>query len=313
MFSRKDFLRAIQDGVMDLGLHPDIQAASVNMGLEEVWVQRPRSAPVALADASDAEPLEDFLAEHYRPSAPDPITGSWIFPRGMHFIAFLRNEVRIPPLFFGGVYSRSSYARMGLGIRLVDDDLQGGKGFHGRIPVTISVLANTLVGAEESPAQLTIDSTASEGTGCSTPLTLAERILVYDGKTFLSKKHPETIGKAFRAVTLPEEGSPFSSLDTFFLASTRESVIIPLDRVGYLPESLGRPGEVYPPFRLHTAAPLIMPGDTLTITLECQMKFPSLLKQKMPLPALTYRLLESPLDENNNSRYHGQNGVTLSR
>jgi len=317
MYSRVDFQRAIEEGNLNLGPHKDIQSASVNMTIAELWNKRERILNPLTEPTGPYEPpdLETYLREACVPKPLNPATGAWHFEPDEFCIGFLHGPMRFAAGQYIRVRTRSSYARIGLSIRETEDALTFGHGFTGKVPIVLTSDTHCALYPDESPAQLTNEPRNFPLIVAQQPLSLHETLLLYDGKTVLSKRWPETVKRAFRPFSLSPEGFVFTKefLDLFFLGSTRETVEIPPSCAGYLPESLGRMDEPIPPIRLHSAAPWIMPGDRLTITLECRIKYECLLSPGMPLPSLEYRALDTPLAETTTSRYHGQNGATLSR
>jgi len=314
MFSRIDFERAKREGRLDWGEHGTLEDTSVNVSIGEVWTMRSIHDPIGIGPATEQLPLETILSRYYKPKPIDPETGAWRFSPDEYCLAFLKDPFHLDPGMFGQINSRSSYARLGLAITHADDDFQLGSGFDDKLCVSIKPYTHCLLWPDEKPAQLTIEAPIRL-TLKRTPLTLHKKLLIYDGKTVVSKRDKESLHRAFSEFILPPQGFCFPpGFKRFFLASTREIVEIPKNLVGYLPFSFGVQGETIPSFTLHTNAPWIMPTDRLHITLEGRVKFPGArLWPGMPLPTLLYRHVKTPLENPRKSRYYGQNEATLPR
>ncbi len=249
--------------------------------------------------------------------------GRWHFQPGEYCLGYVEPRLTCSPHFRGEVVTRSSYARLGLSVKSLEDDLDGYHGFDGIIEVSIHADTYIAVNPGEQIAQLAFYSMDDRG-ACSdtTPLTLHQQILVYDGETEVSADDREAIRRAFTPMTLPAEGMTLPQ-DAFFLASTAEVIDVPSDRAGYMPERFGSKGACSPSlvpnysnrarFSLHNAAPIIRPGTRAAITLECRITEAHLLQPGMWLPALDYRLLDTPLANPGRTRYFGQEGPTMAR
>lgn len=299
MLSKLDIEAAMATGVIRFNKTSTPEDISVNMSLIDVSRQRDGQA---------------------KPLGRD---GRWHFRPGEYCLGYVEPRLTCSPQFSGKVVTRSSYARLGLSVKSLEDDLHGYRGFDGIIEVGIRADTYIAVNLGEQVAQLAFYA-MGEKRACldTTSLTLHHQILVYDKETEVSADDREAIQRAFTPMTLPPEGITLPH-DTFFLASTAEVIVIPPDRVGYMPERFGGDGNCSPslspsyksrsPFTLHNAAPLIRPGTRAAITLECRITEGHLLQPGMRLPALDYHYLDTPLANPSRTRYFGQEGPTMAR
>lgn len=299
MLSRLDIEAAMAAGTIRFNKSSTPEDVSVNMNLIDVSRQT----------AGQAKPLGH--------------DGRWHFRPGEYCLGYVEPRLTCSSHFRGEVVTRSSYARLGLSVKSLEDGLDGYHGFDGIIEVGIRADTHIAINPGEQIAQLAFYSANGRG-ACvdTTPLTLHQQILVYDSKTEVSADDREVTRRAFTPMTLPAEGITLPQ-DTFFLASTAEVIEIQPDRVGYLPERFGSNGSCSPslspsyknraPFTLHNAAPLIRPGTRAAITLECRITEDHLLQPGMSLPALDYHYLDTPLVNPGRTRYFGQEGPTMAR
>lgn len=296
MLSRPDFEAAIAARTLSFDRPPAVQDISIDMALAIVDTQRHGEKPIE----SD---------------------GYWHFQPGEFCLGVLEPQVTYAAgLWMGMVTTRSSYARLGLSVRSCSDGLEGFDGFMGKIEVTIKANTHVRVRPGEELAQFTVYPPDEVPCLETTPLTLKPEILMYDGSTLLSSGTPEITERAFKQLVIPAEGLEFSERDigAFFLASSKEVLDIPNDRVGYLPERidrgwrLGRIGYRYA-VPVHNAAPLIRPGTQGAITLECHVTEACRLTPGMSIPPLEYRHLRTPLSSPGRTRYYGQAEPTLAR
>src|SRR3989344_9369380 len=181
MLSRPDYQNAIEKGLLVFERAPSIEDASINLELIEVWAQQGKRKKIE-AD------------------------GKWHFRPGEYYIGYLEPRLTSSAHFRGHVFSRSSYARLGLFVSSQTSNLDNFLGVRGQLRVGLRIDTYLSITPGELPAQLVLHS--MDETVClnHTPLTLHDKILIYDGRTELYFDDPTATKEAFREIELPARG-----------------------------------------------------------------------------------------------------------